>query len=390
MLDNGTAATDQPDNGTTFIQGQFLDHDTTLDTTPQPTAPTNIKTLDNTRTALLDLDSVYGDGPKGTPELYESDGKHLRVGVSNGVPELPRRTDGSAILGDGRNDENVLQAQFHGAFLRFHNRLVDEGKRFAKAQRLTQQTWQYIILHEYLPRFTGNPPRVPGYNPGNAYDPVLPVEFAVAAFRFGHSQVRSAYRLNTNGPGFQVFTPDDPTDNDLIGGRPVPGNARVEWTRFFNVGGESAAFNRGKLIDTQISDDLFQLQIPGAAPAGSNVLAFRNLVRGKQYGLPSYEDTADALGVTPVDVSAVLAARGVTLPAVFQDETPLWFGVLAESEANGGQKLGPVGGMIVNEVFRTNVERDPNGIVRAPVKGAPVVKTMGDFLHFAGVVGGPF
>ena len=73
------------------------------------------------------------------------------------------------------------------------------------------------------------------------------------------------------------------------------------------MGGESAAFNRGKLIDTQISDDLFQPQIPAAAPAGSNcALRSATWSGGKQYGLPSDEDTADGLGVTPVDVSAVL------------------------------------------------------------------------------------
>jgi hypothetical protein len=120
----------QPDNNTTFVQGQFLDHDMTLDLEPSPIAPVNIKTLDNTRNARLDLDSVYGDGPGGTPQLYEADKKHLRVGVSAGtIPDVPRNDGGTAILGDGRNDENLVIAQFHAAFLRFHNRLIDEGCR---------------------------------------------------------------------------------------------------------------------------------------------------------------------------------------------------------------------------------------------------------------------
>jgi hypothetical protein len=69
--------------GFTFF-GQFIDHDLTLDTEPSPIAPVNIKTLDNDRNGNFDLDSVYGDGPSGTPELYEADGKHLRAPLSDG------------------------------------------------------------------------------------------------------------------------------------------------------------------------------------------------------------------------------------------------------------------------------------------------------------------
>ena len=303
----------QPDNNTTFVQGQFLDHDLTLDLEPSPIAPVNIKTLDNTRNALLDLDSVYGDGPGGTPQLYEADKKHLRVGVSEGtagtIPDVRRNERGTAILGDGRNDENLVIAQFHAAFLRFHNRLIDEGMSFSKARRETQWTWQWLILNEYLPRFVGESvPRIPQrYDPGNNLDPVLPVEFAVACFRFGHSQVRNAYALNTN-PGRVVFSLD-PTANTLLGGRFIPADARIEWTRFFDVGGVvSAVRNVGRRIDTDIAAALFVLPIPNVvAEGGPNVLAFRNMVRGMFYGLPSYEDVALALGITPVDVAATVA-----------------------------------------------------------------------------------
>src|SRR4051794_27234151 len=236
MLDTGGATTDNSrvPAGTTFL-GQFIDHDLTLDTEPSPIAPVNIKHLDNDRNANFDLDSVYGDGPSSTPELYEADGKHLRTGQSNGIPDVPRRADGSAILGDGRNDENLIVVQLHAAVLRFHNRLVDEGHSFAEAQRLTRYHYQWIVLHQYLPDIVGQATvdrfrdgRNEFYKPGNKHDPVLPIEFSVAAFRFGHSEVRPGYALNGSA-GRPVLSASSPAPP---GRPPIPAGGRRQRERF--------------------------------------------------------------------------------------------------------------------------------------------------------------
>jgi len=387
MLDTGGATTDNSrvPAGTTFL-GQFIDHDMTLDTEPSPIAPVNIKHLDNDRNANFDLDSVYGDGPSGTPELYEADGKHLRTGQSNGIPDVPRRADGSAILGDGRNDENLIVVQLHAAVLRFHNRLVDEGHSFAEAQRLTRYHYQWIVLHQYLPDIVGQATvdrfrdgRNEFYKPGNKHDPVLPIEFSVAAFRFGHSEVRPGYALNGSAGG-PIFSASGP---DLRGGRPIPAGDGIDWQRFFQIDGAAVSPAPSKLIDTKISQGLFELPIPGAAASGSNVLAFRNMVRGKFYGLPSGQAVAAAMG-EPI----LPAGQG---PG-FERATPLWYYILLESQVRaGGERLGPVGGRIVAEVFLTNLLRDPDSYLSADPGFQPSVPhqgafTMGDFLHFARVV----
>jgi hypothetical protein len=106
-------------SGFTYF-GQFIDHDLTLDTEPLPTEPIDPAKLLNFRTAAFDLDSVYGRGPAMDPQLYEADRKHLRVQEENGngVPDLVRdEQTGTALLGDGRNDENLILAQLHVAFL---------------------------------------------------------------------------------------------------------------------------------------------------------------------------------------------------------------------------------------------------------------------------------
>jgi len=95
----------------------------TLDSVPLPVDLVDPGTISNNRDQRLNLDSVYGTRKEPNPALYEADGQHLRV---NGR-DLPRNPDGSAIIGDPRNDENQVIAQIHVAFLRAHNRLIDQG-----------------------------------------------------------------------------------------------------------------------------------------------------------------------------------------------------------------------------------------------------------------------
>ena len=151
--------------GTTFL-GQFLDHDVTFDATSRLARPTNPADAPNSRTPALDLDSVYGAGPVAQQELYDP-GDHIKLKVESGgaFEDLPRRADGAAIIGDPRNDEHMIIAGLHCAFLLFHNRAVDyvreQGRLsdpmdvFAHARRLTTWHYHWLILHEFLPQIVG-------------------------------------------------------------------------------------------------------------------------------------------------------------------------------------------------------------------------------------------
>ncbi len=102
--------------GVTFF-GQFLDHDLTLDPRSPLTETTDPRRTTNFRTAAFDLDSVYGDGPHESPELYDrsSGDIKLRIDVLPGSDtvsrkgavryDLPRDENNHALIGDGRNDE---------------------------------------------------------------------------------------------------------------------------------------------------------------------------------------------------------------------------------------------------------------------------------------------
>lgn len=223
-------AGDNPEvtGGYTFL-GQFIDHDSTRDVTPLGHQQADPKALRNLDTPFLDLGSVYGRGPDADPRLYDpARPGWLAVGDHDGVPDLPRAADGSAHIGDPRNDENLVVAQLHAGFLHFHNRLMAEGRSAAEAQRLTTWHYQWLVVHEFLPRIVGQDvtdrmAAVAGknsfYKPKNR--PMIPLEFSVAAYRFGHSMIRPEYEMNDADTGPVFPHPDDPRD-DLRGGRPVP------------------------------------------------------------------------------------------------------------------------------------------------------------------------
>jgi hypothetical protein len=151
--------------------GQFVDHDLTLDTTSSlerqndPTATTNF------RTPVLELDNLYGLGPAVSPFLYDQRPTHalkmlLGPSVNHAAEvDLPRDSQGVALIGDPRNDENLVVAQLHVAFLKLHNAMVDQLPRvqdsikdasaFDKVQRLVRWHYQWLILHHFLPAVAG-------------------------------------------------------------------------------------------------------------------------------------------------------------------------------------------------------------------------------------------
>lgn len=386
--------------GMTYF-GQFVDHDLTLDTAPSPTAPVNVATLNNNRTFRLDLDSVYGGGPTVSPQLYSGDRFLVQEPNLNGVRDLPRDANGRAILVEGRNDENQIIAQIHLAFLKAHNRLIDEGATFAQAQTILVRAYQQAVVRDFLPHIL-QPNMVADEFDGKKQTKLLkdllkkpdftPSEFAVASYRFGHSQVRRAYRLNANNNcgNLQVFALTDPTAS-LMGGRPIQAGRQINWGQFFEELPEPAGCegnrNIGRKIDPLISTSLFQLPIPGAEAAGSNVLGFRNLVRAHFYGMPSGQAIAAALGLP------VITPAELNLGPGFETGTPLWYYVLAEaSRTQNGQRMGALGSRLNAAAFAAVLFRDKDAYVNTPgfapdarIAGADGQVSVSDIIRFAGV-----
>ncbi len=350
-------AKDTPDLPTPIgfaIFGQFIDHDITLDViTKLGEAFNDVEQLENIRTPRLELDSIYLAGKEASPFLYEKDSDKMIIGTSDNLLDVQRNREGTAIIGDHRNDENLFISQMQSLFIRFHNWVVDRGHNFEEAQEFVRHTYQQIIVEEFLPEIISDDvlgPLMEGFENGKLPSEYInwskvahmPVEFSAAAYRFGHSHVRQNYQVNDSLSG-NLF--------DFGGFEAVPIGKNVDWKFFFDLDGKS--FLKCRPIDTKLASALFDLPF---AEVGLKNLAKRNLVRGQlTFGLLSGEEVARRIGIKPLPKHHVIKKLGLK-------QTPLWFYILAEAERNGG-KLGKVGGTIVGGTLLQLLLQDKNAYI---------------------------
>ena len=401
------AAFDNPNipAGYTFF-GQFVDHDITADRESELDKEQDPEGLKNFRTPIYDLDSVYAGGPEQNPQCY--DGPKMRLDFHDGIEDLLRRADGTADIGDPRNEENAIIHQLQLAMIKFHNACVDhlasqgtpQNELLPKAQSLAQRYYQWAVLTDFIPRIcgqaavdavlkkpSGNAPiraDLRFYKPKKT--PYMPLEFSVAAYRFGHSQIRGGYLLRDPGVGAAFFQPE-PGQANLNGFRPLLPALKLDWQKFFDIPGSQTTPQRSQRIDSKLTGPLFQLPF-GAEPKS---LAARNLLRGKVLKLPSGQAVAEAMGFKPLS-NAELGFGSQGDPG-WGGQAPLWYYILKEAELqHQGTQLGDVGGRIVAETLvgllvenRNSFFRlDPNFQPAPPMASQPGRFTIGDMLKFAG------
>jgi Animal haem peroxidase len=454
-------------SGFTFV-GQFVDHDITFDTTPLSDQQSDPNATTNFRTPRYDLDAVYGLGPNQNPQLYDPSDRDKflldkrpystirsdTLKTPGVVYDVPRNAAGKATIADPRNDQTLIILQMHVAMQMFHNKLVDQMRAlrvpraavFESARRLARWHYQWMVIHDFLPAIVGKAMadsvykevltgvpiiNIKYYKPTNPLGrPFIPVEFAVAAYRFGHSITRPRYTVqdyvtNANATVAVSSVPlfeAQPTDNNLNGSRPLPARLKIQWSKFFNADLNNPTARPVRQFDASLANPLFKL--PSTVQpdtSSSSLLAQRNLLRGKKMGLPSGQQVARLMGVTPL-TNAELSQNHrikVTVPIVgnvvnvedefdeenanlnttlakpeFAGEAPLWFYILKEAEIVGeGRQLGPVGGRIVAEVLVGLLQKDPNSYLylsaawkpTPPIAPAHGKFTMADLLKYAGV-----
>lgn len=456
------------DAGYTYL-GQFIDHDISFDPASSLQQRNDVDALVDFRTPRLDLDSVYGSGPDDQPYLYTANGRNFQLGeaLTEGKADrvigydLPRHTwtdehgtHHRALIGDKRNDENVIVSQLHGLFLRFHNRFADEHPNwnFAEIQRQVRWHYQYVVLHDFLYKIARrdviesilphlksgksiheDAPRLRFYKPRN--EPFMPIEFATAAYRFGHAMVRPIYRLNMNLKGGN--DPDETSPNEgargisgrqfifaglkdrgLNGFDRFPREWGIDWNLFFDLTNDKAkrvgtdrtqpAYKLDPSLVNPLAflpefsevnyepplDDVTKLQAKPNEGAVAN-LALRNLMRGVSMGLPSGQDVALAMGLIPVPDDKLRVGKATNKAAFeaapsiadigrgqFKGKAPLWFYLLAEGAhewfAKGGKQeaglqLGEVGSRIVVETFVGLLLGDGHSVLRQAPGWSPAI-----------------
>jgi hypothetical protein len=409
--------------------GQFIDHDLTFDPASSLQKQKDPDALADYRTPAFDLDNVYGRGPDDQPYMYTRDGKRFVLGNAlTGAPQVNKdardlhRNSGDpdddkaparALIGDPRNDENVIVAQLQGLMHRLHNQVAADNPRwsFPQIQQAVRFHYQWVLVHDFLPTVIDG--RVlDEILPGSSQQKpdvsairlrffhhrdfgFMPLEFSAAAYRFGHSMVRPGYRLNDGSPDpskdtlLPIFNHDKDA-RDLRGFKSPQPDWAIDWRRFIDLapmayGGPIDNLdpknpgNRERLqlaykIDTSLVNPLGNL--PDSIASNPNVLAERNLLRGWRMRLPSGEDVARAMGVPiknvqigkftgdPKDIKLTNGDFRKFHNGVFDGNTPLWTYCLAETVASdvtvrttegdkkiATRKLGQVGGRIVAETF---------------------------------------
>lgn len=413
--------------------GQFIDHDitkTVFDLSLQPPGGDDpiqaanftpierskvASLISNSRSATLDLDSVY-EGlakqailPDGTFKLglvQPTKPPFGPIKTSDGLHDLPRRPlkknpqtpqeeeeDRQALIGDPRNDENLIVAQLHLGILRSHNVLVRKGQTFAQAQTAIRRRYQRAVIHDFLHRICDksvvddvlkNGPQVlKVIDPADVF---MPLEFAVAGYRFGHSMIRSEYSHNStfNPIGvpatfnfmftFTALSGDlQPGDGPDFEFSTLPDNWPIEWHRFFGTVADPASLNPARRIDTNLTPELGVLRNFQGVPIQNVMgkLAARNLLRGYLLGLPTGQAVADRLGVPRVSITTLRNAVPAGLTKIVEDarffeRTPLWFYILAEAgdpKGADGQHLGLVGSRIVAETLWNLVKHSKDSVL---------------------------
>ncbi|WP_172299935.1 peroxidase family protein [Pseudoruegeria sp. HB172150] len=394
--------------------GQFIDHDCTANTDREQDSPNfniarvpltaNLRSdvcdrLMNVRTGRLDLDSLYGGDPGGTLERAMRDGNNpnkMRLGtLEGGVTgshdfDLPRigdlldaevlaegdlpnkffRTNNNggrvpirsmALIGDMRNDENLLVAQLQVAFLRFHNAAVSAGKDFDSARRYVTDVYHWLIINSYL-KSVCDPEIVeaviqegaPLYSKIEKADDEfpMPLEFSVAAFRFGHSMLQQFYDYNSDMDGvrllrfFELTGAGMLTWNGCLHER-LPKQCKADWSRLTNTAQPAGAMDQSLPSDTSM--------LPNEEP-GIQRLPTRNLRRSYVLNIPTGQAAVDTINVSNPGAIRKLSPQelgegrvGEALEQVgLLDATPMWLYILREAEVFAdGRHLGPLGSHIV-------------------------------------------
>jgi hypothetical protein len=425
--------------------GQFIDHDVTKDNRYLSDAKPDVEETDNYRTAKLDLESLYGKDPEQVPCIYEIDRERLKLGwtleakdmyghrIPSSLDDLPRTPDGTAITIDPRNDENLIVAQLHVLFAKFHNRALELIKSsqpllspgspppgpgtelFRRARRFVTWHYQWLIVNDFLPSLTrlavlndinapGSKPRIfrRWYIPKD--DPVaLPIEFAVAAFRFGHSMVRDRYSLSKNIGGVPALEIIRMTHRGCGIKSQLPANYVIDWERFFAK--MPGKVNRAELIDDFITETLYELpkqiedafrlqlslrtSLPCSDEKMKPPLPEMTLKRGSKIRLPSGEEFARRFKFDPIDSEEIFPGQDEFFECGLKGRTPLWYYLLREAiiEPNPEpvviginrqlQKLGTLGSRIVAETLYQLLNADAQSIAHAGRAWQPPVFTFG-------------
>ncbi|MEM9835897.1 MAG: peroxidase family protein [Bacteroidota bacterium] len=341
------------------------------------TSPDNPRQFINELTAFIDGSAVYGSDIETANWLRSFEGGKLKVSAGNLMPyntidgefdspvdpDAPHMDDAVGfatrlfVAGDPRANENPLLASYHTIFVREHNRQCDllavahpdwnDEQLYQHARKMVGGLIQSVTYNEWLPTMGVELATYTGYK--SDVHPQLANVFTAAAFRLGHTL------LNSN-----ILRVDN--DGNLL----PQGNLTLRQA-FFNplaipeVGGIEPYFagmaqQVQQNMDSRIVDDVrnFLFGPPGA---GGLDLAAINIMRGRERGLPSFNDIREAYGLPRITFMGEVTPEIITYSQIFEayfgnvERMDPWVAMLAEQEMSG-RLFGPT----ITAIMRTQFE----------------------------------
>jgi hypothetical protein len=359
---DGTGSTRRIDAGYTYF-GQFISHEIVPATLhPGDPPPTRIAS------PLLDLDSVYG-----MPEQMETwlPGGFFATPVPPALPDdLLRNNGGVAHIPEPRNDDNVILAQLHRFWQRFHNFLLQQGlaTNAVQAREFVTKVVQLLVVEDFLRQVLEQ--RVfDSYFRSNerwlTFDTTgIPPHFSHAGFRFGHSMVRASYESFAGGKERNL--------QDLLRQGKLEPEDVIDLKGFFGQPFENNSVQDAMAIDPFVARGMSFIPDPKMT---INIIK-ANLKAADSVQLPPGKVYVDQLLAGPKGPQLQarfelepLADLGVLSPYIPSDlgltidNLPLWPYVLVEAMSTAeGKHLGVLGSLICAEVIGRAIRQAPVSI----------------------------
>ncbi|KAG1650757.1 Peroxidasin [Nymphon striatum] len=316
----------------------------------------------NQITTFIDASNVYGSSDAHMDELRAKNGLLKVTSLPQSAPSqyLPEDSHNQCgankcfLAGDDRANEQTDLTVIHTIFMREHNKIAEKVKAarpswngdriFLETRKIMAAIFQNIVYQEYLPailgkKYVAGDPNL-NLNVHQNYDsntrPVIFNEFATAAFRFGHSQLRDL--LPRQGKAsvklssvyfnpFILYESGNPVQEMTAG---MLNEVSMKTDRFFTQ---------------QVTDNLFP------SPGVKFDLIALNIQRGRDHGLPPYKSYKENFGGTVngdigrATYKALLRAYGNNADAI-----DLFVGGIAEKKQGGGA-VGPLFRKILADQF---------------------------------------
>ncbi|MEK9662616.1 MAG: peroxidase family protein, partial [Alphaproteobacteria bacterium] len=286
-------------------------------------------------------------------------GGHMATSIGNMLPYDPN-SPGMYLAGDVRANEQIGLTSMHTLFVREHNFWADrlaavnptwnDEQIYQEARKMVGAELQSITYNEFLPTLLGNQfsTQIGSYSYDANIDPGIANEFSTAAYRIGHTMLPNELQvLNEDG------------SEQVIGGVPLAeAFFRPDKVAAYGIEGilRGLAATDSQEIDNLLVDGVRNMLFVMPGMSFGLDLASLNIQRGRDHGLPTYNEMRLALGLSAVTFGdgTFLACAEPLLMDVYADvdDIDLWVGLLSEIHHGDGMVGETAYAIIFDQFYR--------------------------------------